>query len=142
MYHLQVAEINSKLEQTKHDAFHAILSQKYGNSMKVPEQSSEQSLQPLPDEIKTIDSHFGIENEGDALPKKVTAPLSPNYRPEFNVTPELDPTLASYYQSLIGILRWIVELGRIDITCEASMMASSMAPPRMGHLKELYHMFA
>ena len=65
VYHLQVAEINSKLEQTKHDAFNAILSQKYGNSMKVPKQSSEQSLQSLPDEIKTIDSHFGIEYDGE-----------------------------------------------------------------------------
>ena len=29
---------------------------------------------------------------------------------------------ASYFQSLIGILRWIFELGRIDIHCEVSMM--------------------
>ena len=44
--------------------------------------------------------------------------------------------------SLIGVLRWIVELGRVDITCEVSMMASMMAMPREGHLEQLYHMFA
>ena len=38
-------------------------------------------------------------------------------------------------------MRWIVELGRVDITCEISMMASMMAMPRVGHLKELFHIF-
>ena len=40
------------------------------------------------------------------------------------------------------MLRWIVELWRVDITCEVSMMASMMAMPREGHLEELYHIFA
>ena len=35
-----------------------------------------------------------------------------------------------------------MELGQVDITVEASMMASCMALPREGHLDELYHMFA
>ena len=43
---------------------------------------------------------------------------------------------------MIGILRWVVELGRIDITCEVSMMASMMAMPRKGHLDQLYHIFS
>jgi len=76
------------------------------------------------------------------LPKRAPAPLSPNYRPEIDTSPELEPQQASYYQSLIGILRWIVELGRVDITCEVSMMASCMALPREGHLKQLFHMFS
>ena len=76
------------------------------------------------------------------LPKRATAPLSTNYRPEIDTSPELEPQRASYYQSLIGILRWIVELGRVDITCEVSMMASCMALPREGHLKQLFHMFS
>ena len=49
---------------------------------------------------------------------------------------------ASYYHSLIGMLRWCVELGRIDITAEVSMMASSLALPREGHLQQVYHIFA
>ena len=36
----------------------------------------------------------------------------------------------------------MVELGRIDITCEVSMMSSHMALPRVGHLDQLFHMFA
>ena len=44
--------------------------------------------------------------------------------------------------SLIGILRWIVELGRVDICCEVSMMSSFSAMPRDGQLEQLYHIFA
>ena len=54
----------------------------------------------------------------------------------------LDPKEAGHYQSLIGILRWIVELGRCDINCEVSMMSSHLALPREGHLDRLYHIFA
>jgi hypothetical protein len=49
---------------------------------------------------------------------------------------------ASYYGSLIGILRWAVELGRVDITTEVSMMSSHLALPRVGHLAQLFHIFA
>jgi hypothetical protein len=43
---------------------------------------------------------------------------------------------------LIGILRWAVELGRIDIFHEVSIMSQYQASPRRGHLEGLYHMFA
>jgi hypothetical protein len=45
------------------------------------------------------------------------------------------------YQGLIGVLRWAVELGRVDILLEASMMSTYMAMPREGHLQQLYRMF-
>ena len=38
-------------------------------------------------------------------------PLTTTYRPELDVSRELNVADAAYYQSLIGILRWIVELG-------------------------------
>ena len=63
------------------------------------------------------------------------------YWPETDTSPILCWTKASYYQSMMGTLRWIVELGRIDIICEASMMASMMTMPRKGHLDQLYHIF-
>ena len=83
-----------------------------------------------------------LKKRGQSLPAKAPAPFATGYRPEIDVTDELNMTDAAYYQSLIGILRWIVELGRADITVEASMMASCMAMPRRGHLEQLYHMFA
>eukprot|EP00957_Ditylum_brightwellii_P148966 11341541-Ditylum_brightwellii.AAC.1 len=58
------------------------------------------------------------------------------YRPELDITPELSPIDSAYYQSLIGMLRWIVELGQIDICLEVSMMSSHLAMLREGHMAE------
>jgi len=58
------------------------------------------------------------------------------------VSPELSPITSSYFQSLIGILRWIVELGRTDLVMETSALASMMALPREGHLNAAFPMFA
>ena len=82
-----------------------------------------------------------LVNRGKVLPARAKTPLSSGYRPEIDVTDELGPEEASYYQSLIGILRWMVELGRVDICCEVSMMSSHLALPRVGHLEQLFHMF-
>ncbi len=49
---------------------------------------------------------------------------------------------SSLCMQFIGILRWIVELGRIDICCEVSMMSSYNAAPRSGHLDAVLHIFA
>ena len=45
------------------------------------------------------------------MPNKADTPLTTTYRPELDVSRELNVTDTAYYQSLIGILRWIVELG-------------------------------
>ncbi|KAG7345428.1 plant transposon protein [Nitzschia inconspicua] len=42
----------------------------------------------------------------------------------------------------IGVLRWIVELGRIDIITEVSSLASCLALPRKGHLEAVFHLYA
>ena len=76
------------------------------------------------------------------LPCRANTPLSSNYRPEVDISEELSPEDAAYYQSLIGVLRWMVELGRVDLTCEVSMMSSHVALPRIGHLQQLFHIFA
>ena len=83
-----------------------------------------------------------LDKRKESLPKKAPAPFTSNYRPEIDISAELSPADAAYYQSLIGILRWIVELGRIDITVEVSMMSSMLALPRKGHLDQLFHIFA
>lgn len=83
-----------------------------------------------------------LETIGRRLPERAKTPISTSYRPELDFTQELDSGESSYYQSLIGILRWMVELGRVDICCEVSMMSSHLALPRQGHLDQLYHIFA
>jgi hypothetical protein len=68
--------------------------------------------------------------------------MQTSYRPELDVSPELGPVEASYYMSLIGIVWWIVELGRVNICLECSMMPSHMTMPREGHLYQLFQVFA
>ena len=75
------------------------------------------------------------------MPKKAANPFPGDYEPELDTTPALNPELSSWYASLIGMLRWMVEIGRVDIITEVSKMASQMASPREGHLDALMHIF-
>jgi hypothetical protein len=76
------------------------------------------------------------------LPKKAPTLMVARYRPEVDVTPVLDPQTANYYQLIIGVLRWIVEISRLEIITEVSMLASHMAMPREGHLYAVFRAFA
>jgi hypothetical protein len=76
------------------------------------------------------------------LPKKVETPISSGYRPELDFSPELEGSQVNYFQGLIGVLRWIVELGRIDLIVPVSLLSRFMASPREGHLQQCYHIFA
>jgi hypothetical protein len=53
----------------------------------------------------------------------------------------LQPDQANYYSSLIGILRWAVELGHIDIYIDVTLLSSHLAQPRIGHLEQVFHVF-
>jgi hypothetical protein len=68
--------------------------------------------------------------------------MQTSYRPELDITPELEPTDAAYFQLVIGILHWIVELGRIDICLETSMVSSHLDLSREWHLAQTFHFFA
>jgi hypothetical protein len=78
----------------------------------------------------------------ERLATKVTTPIHLGYRPELDTTAELDPKRASYYQGLIGVLRWITELGRIDILVAVAMLSRHSVAPRRGHLEQVFHIFA
>ena len=54
---------------------------------------------------------------------------------------ELNLEEASHFQSLICMLRWIVELGRIVIYLESSTMGPCAALPRKCHLENVHHIF-
>ena len=58
------------------------------------------------------------------------------------MTTELNDHLASRFLQLIGILRWAIELGRLDIFVEVSQLSKHQAMPRKGHLEAAYHIFA
>ena len=58
--------------------------------------------------------------------KKRKNPFIGDYSPEIHETPAFDHDLASWYQSLIIMIRWIVVIGRVYIITEVFMMASQM----------------
>ena len=44
----------------------------------------------------------------------------------------------SRYLQLIGVLRWAIELGIIDIMTEVSVLSQHQCQPREGHLVAVY----
>ena len=87
------------------------------NGIKAWSFSSSQYVQAAVKNVKTY-----LKEKVKKFSPRAETPLGSNYRPELDFTPELPPEDAAYYQSLIGMLRWKVELGRVDICCEVSMM--------------------
>ena len=57
-----------------------------------------------------------MDQDGYKLKGRADQPYQQNYQPECDVSDELDIKLTQHYMSLIGILRWVVELGRINIS--------------------------
>ena len=57
------------------------------------------------------------------LQMKVLTPLSSGYHPELDSSPELNTQHANYYQGLIGVLQWIVKLGRLEILVPVAHMS-------------------
>ena len=67
-------------------------------------------------------------------------PFPSDYAPEMDTTNPLDPECSSFYQHLIGVNRWMVELGCVDIATEISILSSQLAYPREGHLDAALHL--
>ena len=80
-----------------------------------------------------------LAGKGLQLPSKCYKPLMANHRPELDDTAELKADGVQWHQELIGMLRWAVEIGRVDVNLEVSMMSSHLALPRQGHLEAVSH---
>ena len=91
--------------------------------------------------VKNIETYLAKEGQ-PGLKKKITSPFPANWHAELDTSEELDHKEAGHYQSQIGILRWMVELGQIDIMAEVSILASYNTMPRKGHLEAVYHLYA
>ena len=51
----------------------------------------------------------------------------------------LGPDEASYNQSLIGVMRWIIKIKHIDINTKVFPLSSCSSMPRQGHLEAVLH---
>ncbi|KAI2501062.1 Reverse transcriptase (RNA-dependent DNA polymerase) [Fragilaria crotonensis] len=83
------------------------------------------------EEALAIDEETGTDFWRKALGKEMTK-VKVAWKNMAGITPE----------QLIGILRWAIELGRLDIFVEVSQLSQHQALPRRGHLEALYHIFA
>jgi len=92
--------------------------------------------------VSNVDRYLASNHIGKSLKNKVKSPWPSGYEPELDQSEELNTKEASFYQHLIGVLHWIVELGRVDIITEVSMLASYLANPRDGHLDAALHLYS
>ena len=82
-----------------------------------------------------------LARRGDILPPKYVTPLSSNCAPCLEDFPELMADGVHQYQELIGHLRWDVDIVRLDMMLEMSLLSSYLVMPRFGHLKQVFHIF-
>ena len=99
--------------------------------------SSSQYFQTAVNNVKK-----SLAKQDAKFPARANTLLSSNYRPDIDVSVEMQHVEAAYYQSLISILMWVVDIGRVDICCKISMMSLHLALPREGQLKELLRIFS
>ena len=97
------------------------------------------SIQYVDSAVTNMFTH--LQKRGEKLPYKAPTLILSGYWPEINISSELSKADTLFYQKLIGVIRWIVELGRVDIDVKVSMMSSHLALTQSGHLQELYHIF-
>ncbi len=96
------------------------------------------SYQYIKEAIINVEEPIQEQNRG--LPK-VNQPLPSYYHPELDVTAILDDDDTNLYQSYVSVLRWIVELGHLDIYVHVAFSSSFLMRPRIGHLEAVYHVF-
>jgi hypothetical protein len=84
-----------------------------------------------------------IRRLGNRFPtSNIDTPMNITYSPEMDVTEELNESDVTYFQELMGVLRWSTEIGRVDILLEVSLLLQYQASPREGHMEEILHIFA
>ena len=100
---------------------------------------SQSSKNYVKNSVQVAEDLLEEDGGGYTLKNGVKNPLPTGYELELNITDELGDKLASRYLQLIGICRWAIELGRIEIFLEVSLLSAYQASPRIGHLKTLYY---
>jgi hypothetical protein len=73
--------------------------------------------------------------------KKFSVPMTSGDHPELGDTTILNNDGHKKYKMLIGMLNWIVTIGRLDVCHAASSLARFTASPRQGHLQQAKQVF-
>jgi hypothetical protein len=89
---------------------------------------------------RLADQHKALFGQRPKL--AVTSPIEKNDHPELDVSPLLNETGISHYQSLVGALQWTITLGRFDVAVAVMTLSSFRASPREGHLSRVKRIVA
>ena len=76
------------------------------------------------------------------LPARSENPFVMGYEAAMDMSKALDPDEAYKFQSIIGVMPWMVKIGRIDIATEVSLLSSHLVYTQEGHLESALHVMA
>ncbi len=90
--------------------------------------------------VKNCQLHLTDKLNGKySIPTRAENLFSVDYDPSTDLSDILDPECSSFYKPLIGVMRWMVELGCVDTTTEVSLLSSYLACPRGSQLENALH---
>ncbi len=91
--------------------------------------------------VSNCEKHLKLNYDGRyVLLTQVANPfVMGSYEPELDETPALDPDRASYFQSIIGVMRWMCKIGCINISTEVSLLSLHLAYLREEHPDRALH---
>ena len=93
--------------------------------------------------VRNCKAHLATNYSGRfRLPLKSDNPFKMGYGLDLDASLELEPDAASYFQTIIGILRWMTEFERIDIIFKVTFLFSHLSLPKEGHLIAAVHVMA
>ena len=64
-----------------------------------------------------------------------------DYKLELDTSLECHQDLTNYFQNVIRVLCWIIELGRLDIAYEVFSLSKLLAKPQNRHIYQALHIF-
>ena len=95
----------------------------------------------LNSKIENFDNSLGVDKMSLNNYGYGHMPYSSRFRTELDFTEELGEELTNRYQQLIGVLRFSIELGRIDILTEVGCLSQHLCSPREVHIDDVYRIF-
>ena len=72
------------------------------------------------------------------MPSRYATQYKSDYHSSDDISEELDTDGVEYYQEVIGILRWAIEIGQVGILVEVSLLSEYLTNPRKSNLDQSY----
>ena len=84
---------------------------------------------------------INLAKSNQCLPTHCKTSIISDYFPETETSPKLKAEGVTQYQYMVGILRWSVEMIRVEILLETALVSTYLALSCRRYLEYLFHMF-